>query len=178
MKRATIIFPHQLFANHPAISREREIFLVEGQLFFSGGHLSLQFHKKKLVLHRASMQAYKKMLRSQGYRVHYIEFESDLFQSLIKHGIEEIWLADTVDKWLESKLKREALKSGMAIHRLPSPEFLTPEDWLFSFFQRIQASLHDAFLRHPEKKAKRLGQRGQTDWRKMEFRSGKPKENS
>jgi deoxyribodipyrimidine photolyase-related protein len=138
MKKATIIFPHQLFANHPGISREREIFLVEEQLYFSGGHLSLQFHKKKLVLHRASMQAYKKKLGSQGYRVHYIEFESDLFQSLIKHGIEEIWLADPVDKWLESKLKREALKSGMAIHRLPTPGFLASENWLLSFFNGAQ----------------------------------------
>jgi deoxyribodipyrimidine photolyase-related protein len=66
MKAATIIFPHQLFRQHPALSKEREIFLVEEQLFFSGVQSSLQFHKKKLILHRASMQAYKRRLESQG----------------------------------------------------------------------------------------------------------------
>jgi len=36
MKPPTIIFPHQLFRQHPALSKEREIFLVEEPLFFSG----------------------------------------------------------------------------------------------------------------------------------------------
>jgi deoxyribodipyrimidine photolyase-like uncharacterized protein len=40
------------------------------------------------MLHRASMQAYKKRLMSQGYRIHYIEFESDLFQFRF---VQEIW---------------------------------------------------------------------------------------
>jgi deoxyribodipyrimidine photolyase-related protein len=133
MKAGTIIFPNQLFSQHPALSKEREIFLVEEQLFFAGVRSSLRFHKKKLLLHRASMQAYKKMLESRGYRVHYIDFKNDLFQSLRRKKIEEIWFSDPVDRLLESKLKREALKSGMAIHRLPTPGFLTPEDWLFSF---------------------------------------------
>jgi deoxyribodipyrimidine photolyase-like uncharacterized protein len=52
MKPATIIFPHQLFRQHPALSKESEIFLAEERLFFSGVRSSLRFHKKKLVLHR------------------------------------------------------------------------------------------------------------------------------
>ncbi len=135
MKAATLIFPHQLFKDHPALSREREIFLVEDQLFFSGVQSSLKFHKKKLMLHRASMQAYKKKLESQGCRVHSIEFESDLFQSLIENGIEEIWFSDLVDGLLESRLRREAKKWRMNVHRLSTPAFLTPEDWLLSFFE-------------------------------------------
>jgi len=86
MKAASIIFPHQLFKKQPALSKGREIFLVEEPLFFTGIQSSLKFHKKKLVLHRASMQAYKKRLESQGYHVQYIEFENDLFQTLIKNG--------------------------------------------------------------------------------------------
>lgn len=131
----TLIFPHQLFKNHPALSRERDIFLVEDQLFFAGIQFPLKFHKKKLMLHRASMQAYKKMLQSRGYRVHYIDFKNDLFQSLRQKKIEEIWLADPLDRWLEGKLKKEAHKSRMNLHWLPTPGFLTPEDWLFAFFK-------------------------------------------
>ena len=87
------------------------------------------------MLHRASMQAYKKKLEFQGYCVHSIEFESDLFQSLIENGIEEIWFSDPVDRLLESRLKREAKKWRMNHHRLSTPAFLTSEDWLFSFFK-------------------------------------------
>ena len=135
MKAATLIFPHQLFSHHPAISKEREIYLVEEPLLFLGVNSSLKFHKKKLILHRASMQGYKKKLESQGNRVHVIDFKTDLFQFLRQKKVEEIWFSDPVDSLLESKLKRETLKSGMAMHRLPTPGFLTPEEWLFSFFK-------------------------------------------
>jgi len=135
MKAGTIIFPHQLFRQHPALSKEREILLVEGQLFFSGVQSSLQFHQKKLMVHRASMQAYKNRLESQGYHVHYVDFRRDLFQSLLKKKIEEIWFSDPVDRILESRLKNSAQKLRMEVHRQPTPGFLTPEDWLFSFFK-------------------------------------------
>ena len=117
MKAATLIFPHQLFSHHPAISKEREIYLVEEPLLFLGVNSSLKFHKKKLILHRASMQGYKKKLESQGNRVHVIDFKTDLFQFLRQKKVEEIWFSDPVDSLLESKLKREVLKSRMVIHR-------------------------------------------------------------
>jgi len=34
-KAVTIILPHQLFKNHPAVSAGRKIFLVGGMAFFS-----------------------------------------------------------------------------------------------------------------------------------------------
>ena len=138
MKQATLIFPPQLFKDHPALSKEREIFLVEEQLFFSGAKSSLRFHKKKLLLHRASMQAYKSKLESQGYRIHYVDFRDDLFQFLRQKKIEEIWFSDPVDRLLESRLQKEAKKWRMHVHRLPNPAFLTPEDWLFNFFKGVQ----------------------------------------
>ena len=135
MKAASIIFPHQLFKKHHALSKGRETFLVEEPLFFLGFKSSLKFHKKKLILHRASMQAYRKRLVSQGYDVHYIEFEKDLFQSLIKNRIEEIWFLDPVDRLLETELKKEAMKWNMKVNRLPTPAFMTPGDFIFSFFK-------------------------------------------
>ena len=121
MKAGTIIFPHQLFKQHPSLSKEREIFLIEDQLFFSGVQSLLQFHWKKLILHRASMQAYKRRLESQGYRVNYFEFENDLFQFLIYKKIEEIWFSDPENlrvKVMTNQLDRmgkEKLKQHLAI---------------------------------------------------------------
>lgn len=138
MRPAILIFPHQLFRHHPGFSKEREIFLVEEPLFFTGGRFPLKFHKKKLVLHRASMQAYQKKLESNGHRVHYIDFKTDLFQILCQKKVDEIWFADPVDSWLKDRLKKEAQKNRIKTHLFPSPGFLTPEDWIFSFFKEAR----------------------------------------
>lgn len=46
MKDAVLIFPHQLFEYHPAVSKDRIIYLIEEFLFFK----QYRFHKQKLVL--------------------------------------------------------------------------------------------------------------------------------
>lgn len=108
---------------------------MEAPCFFIGGAIPLKFHKKKLLLHRASMQAYKKRLEARGYRVHYLDFREDLFKSLRQKKVEEIWFVDPVDRWLEERLKKETRQGRMGLHRLPSPAFLTPEEWHLSFFK-------------------------------------------
>ena len=69
MKLATLIFPHQLFENNPAVSTEGEAFLVEEFLFFR----QLNFHKQKLVFHRASMKFYADFLTKKGVKVNYMK---------------------------------------------------------------------------------------------------------
>ncbi len=66
---ATIIFPHQLFEQHPAVKAAVPVFLVEADLFFT----QYNFHKKKLLLHRASMKAFAHHLEQQGTAVTYID---------------------------------------------------------------------------------------------------------
>ncbi|MCH1499499.1 MAG: cryptochrome/photolyase family protein, partial [Akkermansiaceae bacterium] len=52
-----LVFPHQLFQNHPALEQGRPILLIEDPLFFgTDSEQPLKFHAKKLILHRASMQ--------------------------------------------------------------------------------------------------------------------------
>ncbi len=65
---ATLIFPHQLFQNHPGLQGGRMVYLVEEWLFFR----QYNFHKKKLVLHRASMKFYESWLSEHGYQVKYV----------------------------------------------------------------------------------------------------------
>jgi deoxyribodipyrimidine photolyase-related protein len=153
MNDAALIFPHQLFKQHPALSKGRKIFLVEEPLFFTGAQSRLRFHKKKLLLHRASMQAYKTRLESQGYRVYYVDFRADLFDSLRRENIAEIWFADPVEKVLGETLRRAAKKGGFKAHCLPGPGFLTQEEWLTSFFK---GSRHFSMTRFYIAQRKRL----------------------
>ena len=69
---AVLIFPNQLFENHPAFELDATFFLVEEWLFFD----QFKFHQQKLVLHRASMKVYEHFLLKKGFKVQYIEAAS------------------------------------------------------------------------------------------------------
>jgi len=68
MKKAAVIFPHQLFAKHDLHACD-VVFVVEEYLFFK----QYAFHKQKLVLHRSGMKYFSDQLRSQGTELRYIE---------------------------------------------------------------------------------------------------------
>jgi len=52
MASATVIFSHQLFPDHPAVTKGQFVYLIEDWLFFG----QCNFHQQKLVLHRAGMK--------------------------------------------------------------------------------------------------------------------------
>ena len=57
----SIIFPNQLYKQHPAIHSNRSVYLIEEWHFFN----QYQFHKEKLVLHRASMKFYEQFVKEK-----------------------------------------------------------------------------------------------------------------
>ena len=103
MNAVTIIFPHQLYEQHPAIASNRKIYLIEEWLFFR----QFRFHKLKLVLHRASMKSYHQLLIDGGYQVEYIQSSDErsdirkLLSWVAGISTEEIHYVDTVDNWAE-----------------------------------------------------------------------------
>ena len=69
-----IVFPNQLFKNHPGLKAEiKKIVIVEDSLFFGDISFQSNFHKQKLWLHRASMKNYASWLKGIGFEVHYQE---------------------------------------------------------------------------------------------------------
>ena len=66
MDPVAVVFPHQLCRDNPCLKRDRIIYLVEDPWFFGDPVNLLKFHQQKLVLHRASMQAYLDFLQSPG----------------------------------------------------------------------------------------------------------------
>ncbi len=124
----TLIFPHQLFHVHPALSQGRAVYLIEDSLFFGrDDHWPLKFHKKKLILHRASMKSYQAELEAQGFTVHYLECQSvaDLGKE-----ITALHFCDPVDDVLGRRLERYAKLNQVDLHQIESPNFLSPNDWL------------------------------------------------
>ena len=107
----TLIFPHQLFSDHPAISRNRQIFIVEDSLFFGDHVFPVKFHKQKILLHRLSIDNYCKILKNNNYDVKIISYKSFsdkeyLKKVLIENSINKIFYADLHDYELNQRLKK------------------------------------------------------------------------
>ena len=130
MTSATLIFPHQLFEKHPALEKDRSVYLAEDPLIFGNDdHHPVAFHKQKLVLHRASMQAYTDELRDQDHSVNNIP-HTNSFQSALPTDLEELHVADPQDFILEKRLRRFTEKHDIKLVVHPTPAFLSPSDFL------------------------------------------------
>lgn len=133
---ATLVFPHQLFENHPALSKNRKVYLIEDPLYFgTDSHWDMHFHKKKLILHRASMKAYEKALKLDSYEVCYVEFSkgcdtADILRQLSFEPYSELYLCDPVDDVLSRRLKSFAKANNIKLQQFDSPNFLSSEEWL------------------------------------------------
>lgn len=135
MTDITLIFPDQLFLNHPCLSSERQIYLVEEFLFYR----VQPFHKQRLVLLRSAMRKYAEMLRKKRYEVIYISskdltYRGNLFDMLSKKHIENIYVAEFADEWLNQDLTMGAEKYGWKINFCPSPGFICSNESLKTFF--------------------------------------------
>jgi deoxyribodipyrimidine photolyase-related protein len=135
MNQATLIFPHQLWLEHPGLRPDRMLVLVEDPLFFT----QYAFHIKKRIFHRASMRAYEELLRGKGYQTRYVcsgpEAETTaLFSALKADGITTVHCTEPDDYLLERRIRRETLRFGMALQLHDSPGFLMTrgqgEEWI------------------------------------------------
>ena len=133
-----IVFPHQLYQQHPSLHKDRPIYLVEEWLYFH----QYKFHKQKLVLHRASMQFYKHYLTQQGFKVQYIESIDTIcdIRLLLKHlahqGTTTIHFVDVVDNWLEKRLVNAGKQLNIQLVKYTSPNFLNTLENIADFFNK------------------------------------------
>lgn len=123
---ASIIFPNQLFEKIP-FPCDQKIFLVEEESFFN----KFKFHKKKLILHRASMKFYFDFLVKNGFNVQYIDFNQSWIKILRKDGIKKLYVIDVVD----FSLKEKILKNNFDVIWISSPSFLTSQIDFDNFFE-------------------------------------------
>jgi len=123
---ASIVFPHQLYENHPALNIDREVFMLEDHLFFK----HFNFHKIKIAYHRASMKYYEAYLKEKKYKVQYIDNNSQLaaLEKLFAHfkekSIKQLYITEVNDYLLERRLIRFAKKYAIKISWNESPNFI------------------------------------------------------
>lgn len=139
---AVLIYPHQLYQDHPAIHKNRVHVLIEDILFFGDSRYPTNFHKMKLLLHRASMKRYADEILGAGrYQHRYIDYaEIDdrleyVFEQLRTEGIAEIHVADPTDYMLERRIRRYCKHYDFELFWYESPNFMTDTTTMHSFWE-------------------------------------------
>jgi deoxyribodipyrimidine photolyase-related protein len=153
MKEITLVFPHQLFKNNPALSLKRQVFIVEDPLFFGDIRYPLCFHKKKLIFHRASMKFYENYLSEKGYNVIYLQyasFKEDRRSNYLsvffnKMSVNEIHYTDVTDFLLEKRIQRMGKELDKKLVKYDSLMFLTDDNWLREYFENQKSYLMASF---------------------------------
>lgn len=144
----SLVFPHQLYHDHPALDADREVWLLEEPLFFS----QYAFHKKKLVFHRASMKEYAEYLTQHGFKVKYIDHQEQhsateyLFGYLKKKKVQEVFFCDPVDYLLMRRLKRYSNRTNIRLHITESPNFLNSDKEVRDYFAGRRFFMHDFYV--------------------------------
>lgn len=125
-----LVFPNQLLKDHPGLLPGRRILLMEHQLFFGDWNYFCPVHKKKILLHLASMTIFEDALKKRGYPVTRIPYErkrgvlESLFHRLSDQGIKEVLTLSPVDLILEKRLIRASRIHQLPLTFLPDPSFL------------------------------------------------------
>ncbi|MDJ0922131.1 MAG: cryptochrome/photolyase family protein [Henriciella sp.] len=134
MTKALLIFPHQLFAEHPSLTEAPErVVLIEDPLFFGDRQYPMRFHKQKLWLHRASMARYAQRLADQGLSVDTVRYDPEVavlkttVERLAGQGVKTLITCDPVDFSLEKRLNTYAQANELDLDLLPTPSFLNTQ---------------------------------------------------
>ena len=152
MNSATLVFPHQLFEQNPALAAGATAVLIEEPLFFR----QYNFHKQKLRFHRASMKFYEAHLREAGFDVMYIESESPLsdVRTLIPHleerGVRKIRLCDVADDWLSRRIRKSVTVAE--VDEIESPAFLNTREEVRDYFGKKKRYFQTDFYTVQRKK--------------------------
>ena len=134
--KSLIILPNQLFKD--VLDFDGQIILVEHPHFFT----RLNFHKQKLILHRASMQDFYHKLKSLHKKVLYIDYTDYSLKNLVKQlNEDEIFLYDP----LENEILAEIIEFAKEITILDSPNFINSRSSLVKQFKDKKQILMNSF---------------------------------
>ncbi|MBC8083621.1 MAG: cryptochrome/photolyase family protein [Hymenobacter sp.] len=132
-----VLFPHQLYKQHPALRPDVRVVLLEEPLFFT----QHRFHQQKLVLHRASMKAYQQRLTARGFTCQYVEAHepaADIRRWIAQAragGLGRLHVIDPVDDWLTRRIRAAAAQAEISLTTHPTPNFLNELTAVEPFFK-------------------------------------------
>lgn len=135
MKTLGIIFPNQLFHKVPISKHCETIAFVEYSLFFGEKKYISNFHKKKLILHRASMQHYLEH-ELKDIRCKYFEYQNSSFEEVFENypKLEKVVIYDPKDFLILKRIKKSCHLKNLELEIIENPMFLTPPEFYNNYF--------------------------------------------
>ncbi len=139
MPTAALIYPHQLYADQPALAGADRVYLVEDPLLFS----QYTFHRQKLILHRASMTRYAAGLKLpvEVIEANRLKTTGEIAGILRKAKVTEARVADPCHDDLLRRLAKGLAEAKIGLTVLDDPNFLTPRSEIESY-TKGKAKLH------------------------------------
>lgn len=146
-----LVLPHQLFAEHLQAPAETVFVLIEHDLLFR----QYRFHAQKLVLHRASMAHFARLLRQRGFTVEVLASDASrssheqLAAVITERRPARVSLFDVVDDWLEQELSAALAEGGYRLRAedvLETPNFLTSRAQIKEWFAEHDSRMHEFYV--------------------------------
>lgn len=134
-KLILLIFPNQLFEQHPGLKlNPSRVGLLEDPLFFGDLHHPINFHVQKLWLHRATMKRYSDELNDLNADVSYQnhDFKPNYLKrkikALIKGTSKRVATVEPADFLLKKRLQRVCNELKVELIFLENPMFICSDD--------------------------------------------------
>lgn len=157
--KVLILFPNQLYPNQDLYEEFDEIVLIEEFLFFR----QYNFHKMKLVFHRASMQHHFNWLSENfDFPIKYVEThekEADIrryIHALSNSKNIELHYFDTCDEWLQKRIQKGCLHNNIDFVEHVNPSFLNNKEDLKHFFKPEKKSYFQTTFYKQERKKRNI----------------------
>ena len=139
---SVVILPTTLFQNNELLKQYKKVYIIEHPVNFT----DYNYHKLKLVLHRASMKFYADYIREKyNSKVIYLGFDSDLDKIFKKEN--HIVLHDPVDHAITNNLKLLARKHKIDLEIIESPCFISKLKDLKEFTEGKDNFFHHVFYK-------------------------------
>lgn len=149
-----VLFPTQLFESKyiPKEYLQCKFYLIEHDRFYGINAIktdSMNFNKKKLLLHKASCLSYLDVMKNKLDITYVTEYP------IVKDS--QIVMFDTVDKYLTKEITLFYRKLGTEVKMLDSPNFMTNKEQLTAFYnnskskgdgKRKKRFMHNAFYKY------------------------------
>lgn len=122
MIKNLLVLPNQLFLEDIKKLELERIYIYEHPEFFT----KFNYNKKKILLHRASMQSFYFQLKDElndQVEINYLDYTED--QEVIFKEVASLKLYDPVNKAIRTEIVKLAFDNNLKLQILESPNFLT-----------------------------------------------------
>lgn len=137
--QALVLFPHQLYFDLSELPKDlKTVYLIEEFLFFR----QYNFHKQKLVFHRATMKAYADYLLQKGFFVNYIEAHEPIADSRVlpkyfrEKEIKTVYGFEPDDFLLKKRLLSSTIENNVTLILKNNQLFINSHDDLALYYSQ------------------------------------------